>query len=198
MATETELKIEVGDLQLLDCILTCAEIRAVMQGGFTYIPMQTTYFDTEDHALSEKMWMLRIRSEDGRSVVTLKTKAEGRSRGEWETDGEILEDAIEPLINKGAPKELAEIAEKELLAICGAKFTRIFTTLRFEDGTECDLCGDVGELFAGGKTAPVCELELELRSGSEQRMLQFGTELMEKYHVKEGKLSKFARAKALC
>ena len=197
MATETELKLEVGDLQLLDCVLTSAQIRAVMQEDFSYIRMQTTYFDTEDGALSARHQSLRVRLENDRSVVTAKMAGIGHSRGEWEYEAQSPEEAIEPLIAQGAPEELRELAKKGLVAICGAQFTRITSALLLPDGTTCELCGDLGEVFAGGKRSPICELELELKEGSEEQMLLFGRELMETFHLKEGKLSKFARAKML-
>lgn len=197
MATETELKIEVGDLQLLDCILTGAEIRDAMQAAFSYVKMQSVYYDTEDEFLAGNSVILRIRTENGRSVATVKTKGEGHSRGEWECQSETPEDAAEALIAAGAPKELRDAVKKGLTAICGADFTRIYAPLKLNDGTGCDLCGDIGVVFAEGKKEPLCELELELREGSEDAMLAFGRALTEKYHLQEGLRSKYARARAL-
>lgn len=197
MATETELKIEVGDLQLLDCILTSREIRQRQKTDFSYVQMQVTYFDTEDELLSQNGQMLRLRKENGRSVITLKTRGEGYSRGEWEVEGEILEDAISALLKLGAPKTLEEASHKELLPLGGAGYTRILTELELDDATRVFLCGDLGEVFAAKRHAPLCELELELIDGSEEQMLRFGKTLMETYRLKEGTKSKFAQAKAL-
>ena len=51
MGKETEYKLEVGDLQLLDCILCSEPVASRMQAPFIYIRMQTTYYDTEDGLL---------------------------------------------------------------------------------------------------------------------------------------------------
>ena len=84
MGKETEYKLEVGDLQLLDCILCSEPVASRMQAPFAYIRMQTTYYDTEDGLLEKNRWMLRLRTENERSVVTMKTPGEGHTRGEWE------------------------------------------------------------------------------------------------------------------
>ena len=69
MGKETEYKLEVGDLQLLDCILCSEPVASRMQAPFAYIRMQTTYYDTEDGLLENNRWMLRLRTENERSVV---------------------------------------------------------------------------------------------------------------------------------
>ena len=84
MGKETEYKLEVGDLQLLDCILCDPLVTGKMQGPYQYVKMQTTYYDTEDAALAQRKWMLRLRMENDRSVITVKTPGEGHTRGELE------------------------------------------------------------------------------------------------------------------
>ena len=68
MGKETEYKLEVGDLQLLDCILCSEPVASRMQAPFAYIRMQTTYYDTEDGLLEKNRWMLRLRTENERSL----------------------------------------------------------------------------------------------------------------------------------
>lgn len=72
--------------------------------------MRTTYYDTEDGFLEKRRWMLRLRTEDGRSVVTMKTPGEGHTRGEWEVESEYLDEALSKLAALGAPQELASLA----------------------------------------------------------------------------------------
>lgn len=197
MGVELEIKLGVNDLQLLDCILCDVRVREKMTGPFSYVPMQTTYFDTEDGALSGRHWMLRVRSEGETSVVTMKTAAEGYARGEWSVEAEVLDEAIGPLVAQGAPGELEEIAQQTLIPICGAKFTRILANLEFSDGSRCELAGDVGDLMGAGRYAPLCELELELKSGAPDAMLALAQELEQQYRIQEERRSKFARARAL-
>ena len=66
----------------------------------------------------------------------------------------------------GAPQEIAALQPDALAPICGASFTRITAELRLSENTSCMICGDVGDLTGGGRTALLCELELELKQGS--------------------------------
>ena len=197
MGKEIEYKLAVDDLQLLDCILCDPMITGRQQAPFDYIRMQTTYYDTEDGALEKKRWMLRLRTENGRSVVTMKTPGEGHTRGEWEAESEYLDDALPQLVSLGAPHELGLLQAESLVPVCGAKFTRITAELRLTDDTSCMLCGDVGELNGGGKSALLCELELELKTGCEQTLAGFVRQLREKYRLSEQPLSKLQRARSL-
>ena len=141
--------------------------------------------------------MLRLRQENEESVVTMKTPAQGYARGEWAWEGEYLDEAPEKLAGLGAPEELVQLLrEAEPVIVCGAKFTRI-TALLHLDGADCEICGDIGSLIGGGRQEPLCELELELKSGSEAVMLDYAHALAEKYRLSEERKSKFARARAL-
>ena len=84
-----------------------------------------------------------------------------------------------------------------LAPICGASFTRITAELRLTDDTACMICGDVGDLPGGGRTALLCELELELKQGNEAALTAFAQELMDTYCLSEQTLSKLQRARAL-
>ena len=119
MATELELKLAVGDLHLLDCILCSPDVRSRMHGDFTYLQTESTYFDTPDGKLAARHWALRLRKLAGKSVVTIKTPGEGLARGEWETEAEYLEDAVPRLVKDGAPAELADILQSGVLAESG-------------------------------------------------------------------------------
>ena len=197
MGKDTEYKLEVGDLQLLDCILCSEPVASRMQAPFIYIRMQTTYYDTEDGLLEKNRWMLRLRTENERSVVTMKTPGEGHTRGEWEVESEYLDEALPALAKLGAPEAIGRLDAEALLPVCGAKFTRITAELTLDGGTRCAVCGDVGELTGGGKKQLLCELELELTEGSEQVMQAYADALMAQFHLSEQPLSKLQRARAL-
>ena len=197
MGKETEYKLEVGDLQLLDCILCSEPVASRMQAPFAYIRMQTTYYDTEDGLLEKNRWMLRLRTENERSVVTMKTPGEGHPRGEWEVESEYLDEALPALAKLGAPEAIGRLDAEALLPVCGAKFTRITAPLRLSEKTSCTLCGDLGELTGGGKKALLCELELELQAGEEADVQAFAKTLAERFHLHEQPRSKLQRARAL-
>ena len=197
LGKETEYKLEVGDLQLLDCMLCSEMVASRMQAPFAYIRMQTTYYDTEDAQLEKNRWMLRLRTENERSVVTVKTPGEGHTRGEWEVESEYLDEALPELAKRGAPEAIAGLDAEALLPVCGAKFTRITAPLRLSEQTTCTLCGDLGELTGGGRKTLLCELELELQEGAEADVQAFARALAERFGLQEQPLSKLQRARAL-
>ena len=121
MGKETEYKLEVGDLQLLDCILCSEPVASRMQAPFAYIRMQTTYYDTEDGLLEKNRWMLRLRTENERSAVTMKTPGEGHTRGEWEVESEYLDEALPELAKLVQGTIAAAAVINEFIAVIAAK-----------------------------------------------------------------------------
>ena len=161
------------------------------------IAMETTYYDTPDHALSAKHYMLRSRQENGKTVCTLKTKGTGGLRGEWETQCDSVTAAIPALCRLGCPADLAVLAARGLVPICGARFTRRAGLLTFLDCT-VELALDEGVLFCKEKSVPLCEIEVEHKSGSREATDAFARELADIFGLQPEKKSKFARALALC
>lgn len=121
----------------------------------------------------------------------------GHTRGECEVESAYLDEALPKLAALGAPQEIAALQPDALAPICGASFTRITAELRLSENTSCMICGDVGDLTGGGRTALLCELELELKQGSEEALSAFARALMDTYHLSEQPLSKLQRARAL-
>ena len=83
------------------------------------------------------------------------------------------------------------------MPLCVARFTRRAAELVFADGTVCELAGDVGHLGGGGKEEPLCEVEIELKSGNAEAAEAFARALQERFGLREELRSKFARAAAL-
>ena len=159
------------------------------------ILMDTTYYDTPSGALSSRHYTLRQRLENDKSVCALKTPA-GDARNEWETENASIEEAIPQLIALGAPAELQELAKEGLIPICGAKFTRLAKTLTL---THCtvELALDNGILTGGGKEISLCEVEVELKAGSEAAATDFAHEFAAQFGLLPEKKSKFKRALSL-
>jgi inorganic triphosphatase YgiF len=198
MGQELEFKLAVPQPMLLEKILFDPVVTQVRQGDYCLLNMSTTYYDTPDRALRQRHWALRLRQENDRPVATLKTPGQGHARGEWSCEAPSIEAALEPLMVQGAPAELADLtAGKPLNMVCAARFSRRAADLVFADGTVCELAGDVGELLGGREREALCEVELELKSGSEETVAAFARELMERFGLQEESRSKFARAAAL-
>ena len=197
MATEFEIKLRARNVRQLEEILKDPQVAGRALEKLREIHMKTTYYDTADGALSSRKWMLRVRQENERSVVTMKTPGAGYARGEWECEGDSPEAAIGTLIGRGAPEALRELCAPGLQMVCGATFIRLTQPLRLSGDTTCEICADGGELLGGQRREPICELELELSRGHEGELLAFSQALAAKYCLIEEQKSKFVRARRL-
>lgn len=197
MGREYEVKLRVPSERQLEEILQDPEILALAQGKDRQIRMESTYFDTPEGLLSRHRWTLRRRRENDRIVITVKTPAPGRARGEWETEGEDLNAALPRLCDLGAPAELLSLGKGGFVPRCGAAFTRTARMLRLPGGTLAELAADRGLLTGGNRQEKLVELELELKEGSEEAVEAFCGKLRGKYGLMEESASKFARASRL-
>ncbi len=188
MGREFELKFSVGKRNF-------ALLRRQWD-DFTEISMETTYYDTPDCALSQRHITLRRRMENGVSVCTVKAPDGTYGRGEWELECESIEAAVPMLCKLGAPETLLELTGSGLVVSCGARFTRQAKLLAL-DGCTVEVALDEGVLIGGGRELPFLEVEVELKSGSEDVAIAFAHALATMYAMLPERKSKFARAQKL-
>lgn len=166
MPTETELKLWLhpDDIERFRSLPRLRRARAHPQR------LRTVYFDTPDFRLAGHGIALRVRRVGRRWVQTLKTEGE-RSGGlskrlELETPvsgpapefSRLPAETVDKLIRKKWRARLAPVYE--------TRFLRTAWNLRTPDGSRVEVALDVGEIAAGKKSAPLCEVELELKAGS--------------------------------
>ena len=165
-------------------------------GNLSPIQMETTYYDTPAGDIRQLRWTLRRRMENGISVCALKTPGDGFGHGEWEVCCSRIEDAVEAMLAKGAPQQLSVLAAAGLFPACGARFVRL-AGLIDAPGCTVELALDEGVLLGGGKELPLCEVEVELKDGSEDAAAAFAMALAQEYGLRPETRSKIARAMAL-
>ena len=173
-----------------------AAIFAAYPGAYQTYEMETTYYDALDGGLSQRHITLRRRFENGRSVCTVKTPVSGFGRGEWECECDDINQAIDRLVELGASRELLILTAQGVTPICGAKFTRRALILEFR-GAELELALDRGVLMGGGKEIPLCEVEVELKSGAPEDAVAFAEAMAKDFGLRPEHKSKFRRALAL-
>ena len=189
MGVEYELKFRATP-QILQAIDEATEgTRCIYQ-------MQTTYYDTPDGALSQRFYTLRCRQENDTAVCTLKAPANGFGRGEWELECDDIQRAIPELCKLGGPEDLQSLTVSGVVPICGAKFKRIAKTVQLAACT-LELALDQGVLTGGGKELPLCEVEVELKSGKPEYCLAYAQQLALAFDLQPETKSKFRRALAL-
>ena len=172
------------------------KVREAFSGAEQTFAMATTYYDTPSGAFSARKCTLRRRMENEISVCTLKTPTDGLGRREWETECDSIEAAIEKLCKLGGPQQVLSLADEGLLPICGARFTRIAKTLTYGESV-LELAMDEGVLTGADRQIPLCEVEVELKEGSQADCLAFARTLEERFGLIPEQHSKFRRALAL-
>ena len=165
-------------------------------GNLSPITMETTYYDTPGGDLAKLFWTLRHRREGDKHICTLKTPAGIDGRSEYEWSCEDIQEAIPHLCRLAGTNALAQLVERGLVEICGARFTR--TARRFTAGsTVTELALDRGVLVNGDKEEAFAELEIELKHGYREEVQVMGHLLAAAYELEVENKSKFQRAKEL-
>lgn len=145
------------------------------------VALTSTYFDTADLALREAALSLRIRRVDGRSIQTIKSRSSRKggmfSRDEWEREIE----GEEPDFAAAAETPLAPLLrQEEVKNTLAPAFQSIIERTVWDvsegDG-QVELALDRGVIQADGRSAPVCELELELKSGEPPALVSLAKDL---------------------
>lgn len=202
MDREIELKLEC-EPEALDRLRRARALTSLTKGRASARKLRSVYFDTEDFALMNSGFALRVRQTGATRVQTLKTEPEGggpaSDRGEWEVslgagdDGPdlnrlpaALRDRIRTLAHGGqiSPRLVSDIR-------------RTTNLLHMPDGGRIELAIDRGVLRANGHEAQVSELELELKRGEPAELYRLALALTDVAPLRIGLRSKAERARAL-
>ncbi|WP_199883887.1 CYTH domain-containing protein [Anaerosinus massiliensis] len=193
---EIELKLQVTEEAAWESLKN--QIKTMPgAGGYEKISLAANYFDTEDGFLHKEHLAYRTRKEGAQWVATIKgggSVCNGlHKRAEWNLcvdDGRpdlrvFLQTDVDQAI-------LRELGNKELISIVQTEFIREVVILHI-DGSEIEIAMDRGSIMAGKNTAPILEIELELKAGHEDAVLKLGDYFMTQFPVKRSDKSKFLR-----
>jgi inorganic triphosphatase YgiF len=144
--------------------------------------MHSVYYDTPEQDLRQAGAGLRLRREGSRWVQTLKSggsvEAGLHRRNEIESrvPAQLLD--YRALAQSGVSEMLADPARRaRLQPVFTADFTRTLRLVEPTPGTRIELAVDLGTISAGERSVPVSELELELKAGAAEAMLDFAVTL---------------------
>lgn len=197
---EIEMK-GVLDREHLDQIAALPAIQDRTIGNTTSRTMTTTYFDTPDLALHRQDLSLRVRKMGNTYVQCLKKldKSLGAMIGRSEWEGRIAgpTPSIDHIDDRMMRDRVSRSGEENLHPVFESVIERHSRKLEFADGTTASLDIDVGEITAGDAAEPVCEFELELISGSLERLLELASTMNQAVPFRLSALSKAARGIAL-
>jgi len=179
-----------------------ALLRSLAQGRSRKRKLVTTYFDTPDLALKASGAALRVRADGTRRVQCLKvprTNGHGGAQVHDEHESEVAGDRpeIERLNGSDLAALFADEAMRGTLApVFTTEIERSILPVRMIE-SDIEVALDVGEVRAGDERQPICEAELELKSGSPVRLYELALALHESLPVRIERRTKAARGYGL-
>lgn len=195
---EREFKWMIPDPSEFDPIADSSTVSALVQKKGR-LEMEAMYYDTTDNLIARCHGGLRLRRENETRVVCLKLAAESgfggarKAREEYECTAPDIRTGIQNLPAAGAPQDICDcLLQANLIELGRTAFTRFWFLLSYQ-GCTCELAFDYGKLTRNGRVGPICEMELELKSGSEADFDALAVQLQQEFDLKPQPLSKLAR-----
>jgi triphosphatase len=196
---EIELKLYVS-MRELPRLTASSLLKGAVKSSSKPASLVSVYFDTALLKLHQRGLSLRLRRIDGRLVQTIKQENNGSAalfaRREWEHDvhgnqpdfNAARETALAPLLNKKLRRDLRPVFEtrvrREVFQVHGGE-------------SEIELSIDQGQVKAGQKSSPICEVELELKKGQAADLFKVAKTLAQVVPVQLAVSSKANRGYAL-
>ena len=181
MAVETELKLRIAPEQLARLkrhpLLGKHQVtRPVVRR------LHNIYYDTPKLELHKAEMALRLRRAGRQWLQTLKgggsVRAGMHQRNEWEVPVSRAALDFSSLQAAEWGEHLPMSLRKKLQPVFITDFYRSSRMLSWQ-GAQIELCMDHGEVRTGQRSTPICELELELKSGEPSQLFELALALLE-------------------
>lgn len=194
MAQEIELKFIVGEEALASL---SAALNALDGEHHSARKLLNIYYETPDLQLRRHDMGLRVRGDDGRYEMTMKTAGQTigglHQRPEYNVALERPELDLARFPADMWPQglDVAELANT-LAPLFRTDFQREKWVVTYGE-SRIEVALDQGEIVAGEHQEPLCELELELLEGRVEDVLSLAGEKLLRDGLRQGSLSKAAR-----
>lgn len=148
-------------------------------------PVHSIYFDTPERELQRARMALRLRRHGDRWLQTLKCVIHAAARHEWEMP--VAHNALEPAhfpsdeVVAASGIDISTLSDR-LAPVFETRFTRRVADVQQDEGA-LEIALDVGEVIADGRSEPIREVELELKSGAPWTLLRFADPLVERFDL---------------
>ncbi|WP_342623620.1 inorganic triphosphatase [Pseudomonas alkylphenolica] len=183
MHKETEIKLRVSR-ETLAALREHPLLKKRNKSGWQQRELLNQYFDTPERDLAAAKVALRLRRDGEEVIQTLKTRGQSvaglsqRNEHEWQLPKAKLD--LKKLDDECWPAELAEVDKKSIKALFTTDFTREYAEIAWGRGKAkvvIEAALDLGTVVAGKQKEEICELELELREGEPEALLELAAEL---------------------
>ncbi len=193
--TEVELKLSLDPAQA-----PCLRRHPLLTGTKPVTRhLHSVYLDTPAWDLMGRGIAFRVRKAGRRWVQTLKAEAASvgalTRRPEWEV--ELPRGHHDLGLLPGEALLLLQGVDVDLIGPAFATDFRRTVWLLAHGGAEMEVALDIGEIQAGGRAQPLCEVEIELKSGPREALFDAALALLERVPMGVEPRSKAARGYAL-
>lgn len=197
---EIELKLAMAP-DALPRLKRLAALRELRTGPATTKSLRSVYYDTPDHRLARAGISARLRhglrGEVLQTVKTAGSRASGLfARREWE--GAVAGDGLDH--GHLQATGLEAFRDESLLAALAPVFATHIQRAIYRlhgDGWQVEMALDTGEVRAGERRQPICEVELELQAGAPHHLFSLARHIAAAVPVRLLALSKSDRGYAL-
>ncbi|WP_193453211.1 inorganic triphosphatase [Pseudomonas nitroreducens] len=183
MQKETEIKLRVSR-ETLEALRDHPALKKRNKSGWEPRELFNQYYDTPGRDLARARVALRMRKDGEQFIQTLKTRGQSiaglSERNEWDWYLEKNKLDIKKLDDQCWPAALADLDKKTLKPIFSTDFTRQRAEIAWGRGKTkvvIEAALDLGKVVAGKQEEDICELELELRQGEPEALLDLAIEL---------------------
>ncbi|WP_397457546.1 inorganic triphosphatase [Pseudomonas asplenii] len=199
MQKETEIKLRVSR-ETLAALREHPLLKKRNKSGWESRELMNQYFDTPERDLAKAKVALRLRRDGEEVIQTLKTRGQSvaglseRNEYDWHLAKAKLD--LKKLDGECWPEQLAELDKKTLKPIFTTDFVRERAEIAWGRGKSkvvIEAALDLGFVIAGKQKEEICELELELREGEPEALLELAAELAEKLALMPCDISKAER-----
>lgn len=183
MHKETELKLRASR-ETLAALREHPLLKKRNKSGWQTRELLNQYFDTPERDLCAARVALRLRRDGEAIIQTLKCRGQSvaglseRNEYEWHLDKVKLD--LKKLDATCWPEQLAALDKKTIKPLFTTDFTREFAEIAWGRGKSkvvIEAALDQGFVIAGKRKEEICELELELREGAPEALLELAAEL---------------------
>jgi inorganic triphosphatase YgiF len=204
MPVEIELKLAVP-LKHSNRLLRLPLLESLSTSSPRTHKLYSIYYDTPDYYLKNHGIAFRLRRNGRRWIQTVKDKGHISAGLFQHRELEVPVKNAQPDYTKIIDPELKKIFNNPALAqqlqpIFSTQFTRNTRLLHLEDGSKVEFCLDRGKISTIHTSMPLCEIELELKSGDATQLFLLALALQKvfPFSLRLENASKAERGYTLC
>ncbi len=200
--TEVELKLLIDPADI-PRLRRHPLLKALCPSGPKTRKLASIYFDTDDFVLKNRAIALRVRRSGRQWIQTVKGGGSVRAglhrRDEWEAPVARSTPDFTKIADPGLIRLFAsDDLRQRLHPVFATEFNRTVWLLETQAGDQVEMALDRGEIRADQKSAPICEVELELKAGNPAALYELALALQEAVPLRPENASKAERGYALC